>query len=308
MIQYQLKPKREICRLIYSPDSKWLFITCYQCVWILDVANAMLSMSNFPNGRPWVFGCFHPNSKIIVCFLHNRLCIIEKNNRGWQQKQSTPSNVNLSGLSAYIKARYSPNGQEFWLTNRQLYRWDAHTFAELPPLYPHNGQPCFHRLMQIGTGGQVAALHHFNGSAPTDSAAEPVQPYGELVRLDTGGFRRLFAHERLCVASTSCFNSSDTVYACPNGYGVDIWDINTGNYIHRRTGRTSIQTLAFTPDDNRLLVTSTNFIRVYAYPTWDEVKCYDFGLDGIRAIAVAPDGNTAAVGTRTGCLAIFDLD
>ena len=75
-----------------------------------------------------------------------------------------------------------------------------------------------------------------------------------------------------------------------------------------KTGLRLLNTLAATPDGRALLVGGTpERVEVYRWDSDAVVTGYDFRLGVVHAVAVAPDGLTAAAGGDGG-LAVFDLD
>ncbi len=76
-----------------------------------------------------------------------------------------------------------------------------------------------------------------------------------------------------------------------------------------RQNRKHILSGAFTPDGQSFL-TASNEETVKCWDTagWS-LKCeYARDIGGLRSVAVAPDGMTAAVGGETAKIVVFDLD
>jgi WD40 repeat protein len=70
-----------------------------------------------------------------------------------------------------------------------------------------------------------------------------------------------------------------------------------------------VNTVAFTPDGHRVLTTCTDkLVRVWDATTGQLVTSYDWNVGVTNAIAVAPDGLTAAVSGQSGRVVLFDLD
>ena len=74
-----------------------------------------------------------------------------------------------------------------------------------------------------------------------------------------------------------------------------------------------LEAFAFTPDGRHLIAVSNDKVaRLYDVGTWTERQTLDFGIGGLRSVAVAPDGSRAAAGssvsTYSGKIVIWDLD
>lgn len=70
-----------------------------------------------------------------------------------------------------------------------------------------------------------------------------------------------------------------------------------------------VNAVAFTPDGRRVLTTSTDkLVRVWDVTTGQLVTSYDWNVGVTNAIAVAPDGLTAAVSGQSGRVVLFDLE
>jgi WD40 repeat protein len=70
-----------------------------------------------------------------------------------------------------------------------------------------------------------------------------------------------------------------------------------------------VNAVAFTPDGRRLLTTCTDKqVRVWDVAGGQLVSIFDWNIGATTAVAVAPDGLTAAVGGQKGQVVLFDLD
>ena len=66
--------------------------------------------------------------------------------------------------------------------------------------------------------------------------------------------------------------------------------------------------LGFTPDGAHLLAAGSDGVaRRWDAATGAEVQAWDFGLNNLQSLAVAPDGLTAAAGGADGRIVVWDL-
>lgn len=70
-----------------------------------------------------------------------------------------------------------------------------------------------------------------------------------------------------------------------------------------------VNSVAFTPDGRRLLsACHDELLRIWDTASGQLVTSYDWGIGQATAVAVSPDGLTAAAGGQKGQIALFDLD
>src|SRR5262249_9485027 len=104
--------------------------------------------------------------------------------------------------------------------------------------------------------------------------------------------------------------------ACRSGPNyLDVFDVEEAKLVTRVTTSTKkhLEALAFTPDGGHLIAVSNDKVaRLYDVGTWTERQSLDFGVGGLRSVAVAADGSRAAAGsavsTYSGKIVIWDLD
>lgn len=78
---------------------------------------------------------------------------------------------------------------------------------------------------------------------------------------------------------------------------------------HTLTHPKQVNCVDFTPDGRRILTTCTDkLVRVWDAATGQLVVSYDWNVGVTNAIAVAPDGLTAAVSGQSGRVVLFDLE
>jgi WD40 repeat protein len=103
--------------------------------------------------------------------------------------------------------------------------------------------------------------------------------------------------------------SGDTLVTAPATPAL-VWDLSTQSIRHRfGEPKHAIESLAFGPD-NALLFTGCldSTVRLWNTRTGREYHRFDWQLGPIHAVAVAPDGMTAAAGGDSGDIVLFDVD
>ena len=73
-----------------------------------------------------------------------------------------------------------------------------------------------------------------------------------------------------------------------------------------KRGYWPVPAVTFSPDSRRLYLAERNRVRRFDTGTGAELESRDWGLGGVTALAVSGDGLTAAMGTRTGDVVVWD--
>ena len=75
-----------------------------------------------------------------------------------------------------------------------------------------------------------------------------------------------------------------------------------------RKGRRKFTAFAADPHGNFFLTASGHRVSVWETKTWTETKTFAWKAGAITCLAVAPDGLTAAAGTATGKVVVWDVE
>jgi WD40 repeat protein len=95
-----------------------------------------------------------------------------------------------------------------------------------------------------------------------------------------------------------------------SGTEVTVFDARTGEEVARLRQRSKhFLSGNFTPDGRRFLTASNEgSVKCWDTATWTLTREYAWGIGGLRSVAVAPDGLTAAAGGEKKTVVLFDLD
>jgi WD40 repeat protein len=106
------------------------------------------------------------------------------------------------------------------------------------------------------------------------------------------------------------FSPDGALLATAPGTPAEVWDL-ASQTVRFRFGevRHAIESMAFAPD-NVTLVTGCldSTVRLWSTRTGAEKGRYDWQLGRVMAVAVAPDGMTAAAAGESGDVIIWDVD
>lgn len=105
------------------------------------------------------------------------------------------------------------------------------------------------------------------------------------------------------------FAPDGNTLAVVNGKAVLFDAVEPSGLRHTLTHPKQVNAVAFTPNGRRVLTTCTDkLVRVWDMTTGQLVTSYDWNVGVTNAIAVAPDGLTAAVSGQSGRVVLFDLE
>ena len=186
---------------------------------------------------------------------------------------------------------FDRDGRRLAAATNRLHVWDTTTLDHR--VSPSKGT---YTAVQFVPGTSIVAA--------VDTAA------GRAVRWDyEAGGRRSGTPVKGSALALAC-SPDGSVIAVGAGGGVDLLDAGGKNVGRGEVpGLATVTDLAFTPDGRRLLVAAgTPRVTALDPRAAAEVGAFDFGVDKAFAVAVAPDGLTAAVGGMGGRVVVFDLD
>jgi WD40 repeat protein len=197
--------------------------------------------------------------------------------------------------------RFAPDGTELWAARARLFRWDTRTWKRLPSRPPRR---TLGEGLMIAPDGRTAAVAkrqpgprkfthtiRFHDLVSGEDRSVVEMPSGDL----TG--------ERI-----AAFSPDSRVYASFHRAHLWAWEVPTGRSVFRSSGGRHFRALAFTPNGRSLLVARDSTVQILDTATWAEVSCLDWGIGRVSCLAVAADGLTAAVGSDSGRVIVWDLE
>ncbi len=193
---------------------------------------------------------------------------------------------------------FSPDGGELWAVSTRVRRWAVGSWLPLPPadLAVPPGPAGNVRLSADGTAAAAWTTRWpDHGPETTVTFAAGAAPVTVRTDVDYSDNGAIDAAGRLFAASTT---SALTVWAVATGRGVFQLPAGRGGYI---------TAVAFTPDGRTLLVGQGESVHSFDTATWAEGQAYDWRAGRVTCLAIAAGGLTAAAGTKTGRVVVWDL-
>ena len=93
------------------------------------------------------------------------------------------------------------------------------------------------------------------------------------------------------------------------GQAVRMWDVALRSEVAAvRGGRVWPNGVEFSPDGRYLGVLFQDSVSLYDTTSWTVARTYAWKVGKLLSLAFSPDGATAAVGSDTGKVVVFDLD
>jgi WD40 repeat protein len=133
-----------------------------------------------------------------------------------------------------------------------------------------------------------------------------------VVFWDLSQGKELFRVKRTSTADPSglSFNSEGTRLAVSGGRTVTVYDVARQQALAAWKNPTkSILSLAFSPDGATLATVSNDQLaRLWEADSGREKAAYDWKIGPLKAVALAPDGMRAAVGSQKGRIVVWDLE
>ncbi len=119
-------------------------------------------------------------------------------------------------------------------------------------------------------------------------------------RRETANVGPIWPRHHFCGSYLATFCSS----------GVTLYDTRdfAGEPLFLKTGRRKIKAIGTDPNGRFLLIAHGHRVSVWETKKWSEVKTFAWKAGPITCLAVAPDGLTAAAGTATGKVVVWDVE
>jgi WD40 repeat protein len=138
---------------------------------------------------------------------------------------------------------------------------------------------------------------------------------GEVVLYDLAAKARVWSHAFKLQTRTGleraylAFHPTRRILAAAYERESAVLEIDSGWPVLERPEWIADAAGAFTPDGRRLLTASTvGTVRSWDARTWTVGREYNWKVGGLTALAVAPDGSTAAVAGAEKKVVVWDLD
>jgi WD40 repeat protein len=177
-----------------------------------------------------------------------------------------------------------------------------------PPLHvcdPATGQPS--TSFNVPPPGQAVWCLAF---APGSRTLAVGLSNGMVRFWDGAHHREVLRLEHTVAVRALAFSPDGALLATAPGTPAEVWEL-ASQTVRFRFGevRHAIESLAFAPDNVTLLTGCLDStVRLWSTRTGAEKGRYDWRLGRVMAVAVAPDGMTAAAGGESGDVIIWDVD
>ena len=204
-------------------------------------------------------------------------------------------------LSAgYDELSYSPDGRELWAAcDGRVRRWDADTWQPLPP-WAVDPAPRWTRVTPCATGRVLIVVNGLPGGTR----------YRQTVRATDGVFGASSDPVVTDVAGSHVVSRDGSRVAVfdTRVQRLEVVDTTAPASLWRITAVKGAAFLcaAFSADARTLYAGCGPLVRVFDADTGTERAALDWKAEKITALAVAADGLTAAAGTATGRVVVWD--
>ncbi len=300
----RLKSRTHISKLVYSPDSRYLFsiggTSTAASVWDLQagkVAQKIYIPMNEQLRREVVTEIVFclPNKLILGSWQYSQHLHIWD----WPSEKNAPS-VTFSTGETYLGIQSFSN-QSIVLISHYLRRrtfWNPITNQHFPKFHANWGG---NAPTDISSNGKLIAwvidrrveIYDFINPSTFQIKAEP---RAVLYLIDWANFLIQFHPSENLIAASHC---PARVFDAESGKPVSPQLTFSGNAVG----------LAFTPDGSKLLLLTTEgILHIWNTSTYEEIATYDFGVKSAKCLAVSPDSLTCAIGGGFLEIVVVDLE
>jgi WD40 repeat protein len=210
---------------------------------------------------------------------------------------------NRLGGDAVSALAYSPDGRVLYAPHFGVLHLQGRRFRVRRWSLPEG------RAMEsIKVPGYVATLAVSLDGARLATIGGGDDRFVRVFAADTG--KLIWEHEHGAASTPRvAFAPDGSLLAGVVGKAVGVWAADTGEARHLLKGHAAqVNDLAFTPDGRRVLsVSHDGSARVWDLAAGGEARTFAWGVGKLTAVAVAPDGLTAAAGGERGHIVTWDL-
>jgi WD40 repeat protein len=202
--------------------------------------------------------------------------------------------VQIGHLGAVRATAFSPDGSLLATGgfDRMIKLWDAKSGQLLRTLGPHKGGGV------LVSGVSTLVFSHdgdflFSGAGEAD----PWQDGGEIKmwQVDSGALLRTWKADAAGVAKIKLSPDGQVLASCGQ-QGTKVWELKTGRLLQLLPGQSDVYSMDFSPDGTLLITASIGgTVKFWDTATWMENRSFKAD-DGVRGIAVSPDGKMLATG------------
>lgn len=291
--------KKPISCLAYSPDGRQLAAASDGVVRIWSLTDGSVTASyDVPGMFPLqVKVAFHPDGKRIAVANESVELIGLKSG----ERAKLPGEE-----SSFNGIAFSPNGQQLIAGGDHLLRWNVGNRKALPtprlPRVAGAGMYTWPSATFSPDGSRVAVsrrawcqLTNVNTTFALDAATlRPLASFDSTGH-DTKRFR---------------FSPNGNLLAAVCGPVLRVYDLSANTEAAAlKVGKVHFMTAGFTRDGRFLATVSKDrTVRFFDTTTWAPTRTYDWDIGPLLELTLAPDGMTAAVGSATGQVLLFDID
>ncbi|MGF1581222.1 MAG: WD40 repeat domain-containing protein [Gemmataceae bacterium] len=251
-----------------------------------------------------------------------------KPGRIWQSVNSrTVYSVAFSPDGKYVTSGCSGDDVVFWdaKTGKETKRFRGHTSTIRAETFSPDGRHVYSassdstiRKWDVKTGRQVMQLPkqgRFGSFYGVDVSPDGRRVLGGcsnrtvmLFDAQTGKKLKTLSGHRGTVYAVKFFDKGRKAVSGSSGNRLIIWDLTTGRQIRTISARSSVRSIAVTPD-NRYVIASeySTTVRMWDIRTGQMVRQFAGNIGSVYSVAIAPDGKRLATAASGGRIGYWDL-